>query len=677
MRARGVVCAAAVALSLSLSGARPVHLIHILADDLGYNDVSWHNPVMKTPVLQSLQDSGVHLAGLHTWKACAPSRGSIMSGRYPFHYGFYDNQDANAYGLPTNFTTLPSLLQAAGYSTHIVGKWHLGYRSPELTPTRRGFETHFGYYQHGEDYFTHRFDDGCGAPDSGYDFNNATNLTAPADFAVPRTQVGTGGVYSAYTFTSEAQRLVRRHAATRGADAPFYLYAAFQNVHAPVEVPAVYEALYDGVIADPKRKTFAGMVSALDEAVGNLTQTLREVGMWENCLLLFNSDNGGPIGEANNFPLRGGKVRARSAAQQNPASACSPLFYSPAAPAPLPTAPCPAHAQFSYWDGGVRIQGFLSSPRRDLLPIVGGSWPGMMHTVDVMPTFLAAAGITFDPAATYHGDGDVPFDGLNVLPAIQTSGTSPRTEVVHMIDNEYNSAVCNATTGVGGQNHCGAGITLGDFKLLVGFPGNDGWPQPPEATEATASAPECGAATFLNDTCLHIFVGQLRNFTCASASSCCAACAQDVQCGSWSHKAGTNQTCYLKSVGAMHKGKPGQCTSGIKAGPPTPPPAPACDTKTGIGCPCNPPSRGCLFKLSEDPNEHHDLAADPAYAADFERLLARLTVVSRTGVIAARVMLGKAQAKADGTATCAVLNRTGFYEPYATHHPYYPYPGLR
>ena len=103
-----------------------------------------------------------------------------------------------------------------------------------------------------------------------------------------------------------------------------------------------------------------------------------------------------------------------------------------------------------------------------------------------------------------------------------------------MIDNEYNSAVCNATTGVGGQNHCGAGITLGDFKLLVGFPGNDGWPQPPEATEATASAPECGAATFLNDTCLHIFVGQLRNFTCASASSCCAACAQDVRCGSWS-----------------------------------------------------------------------------------------------------------------------------------------------
>ena len=72
----------------------------MVADDLGYNDVSWHNPRIKTPVLQELVDGGVRLSRFHTWKACAPSRGCMMSGRYPFHFGFYTNQDANAYGAP-------------------------------------------------------------------------------------------------------------------------------------------------------------------------------------------------------------------------------------------------------------------------------------------------------------------------------------------------------------------------------------------------------------------------------------------------------------------------------------------------------------------------------------------------------------------------------------------------
>eukprot|EP01050_Picozoa_sp_SAG11_P003649 SAG11_NODE_212_length_12275_cov_5.098308_5_plen_136_part_00 len=119
-----------LALAAGLSAAvgapqRPVHLVHVLADDLGYNDVSWHNRVMKTPALQKLVDGGVLLTNFHTWKACAPSRGAIMSGRYPFHYGFYKNQDANAYGLATNFSTIPQLLSAQGnYSCHMAGKWY-------------------------------------------------------------------------------------------------------------------------------------------------------------------------------------------------------------------------------------------------------------------------------------------------------------------------------------------------------------------------------------------------------------------------------------------------------------------------------------------------------------------------------------------------------------------------
>jgi arylsulfatase A-like enzyme len=154
-----------------------------------------------------------------------------------------------------------------------------------------------------------------------------------------------------------------------------------QNVHGPIEVPARFEALYDGVIVSKGRKTFAGMVSALDEAVDNVTSTLKDVGMWQDTVLLFNSDNGGPLGSANNYPLRGGK--------------------------------------FTYWDGGVRIQAFLHTPRVDIIPqsMVGQTWSGLAHTVDIMPTLLAAADVSFDPAATYHGplNPPVPFDGLNLV----------------------------------------------------------------------------------------------------------------------------------------------------------------------------------------------------------------------------------------------------------------------
>lgn len=578
-----------------------------------------------------------------------------MTGRYPFHFGFYTNQDANEYGVATNFTMLPELLGKAGYATHMIGKWHLGYRSEELTPTRRGFESHLGYYWHGEDYFTHVRDLACGPP--GVDFSNAT-----ADMPLASTWPARGfdGEYSAYIYAAEAGRVIRAHASkhTVGAGAaavtrPLYLYLPFQNVHAPVEVPARFEALYDGVITDPTRKTFAGMVSALDEAVANITAALQETGLWADTFLLFSSDNGGPLGSANNYPLRGGK--------------------------------------FTYWDGGVRVQSFLYSARRDLIPasMVGSTWAGMGHTVDIMPTFLAAAGVPFDPASTYSGDFDVPFDGLNLLPAIQANGTSPRSEVVHMIANEYNQAVCNQTTGVGGQGHCGAAITLGDFKLLVGYPGDDRWLEPPSAAPAAAGAmlglspPDttCTPAGYLNGTCLHVFKGQISNFSATGPGWCCTECKTNPSCGHWSYK---GKTCFLMTISTKPPAKSNQseCTSGIlrSGGPPPPPPpppgppTPPCNMVTGYGCPCNPPSKGCLFNLANDPTEHVDLATDPGSQADFARLLARLEEVSKTGVVSTRAMLGKTQANADGVSACVVVNKTGFYEPFASHLPFTGYP---
>jgi hypothetical protein len=290
------------------------------------------------------------------------------------------------------------------------------------------------------------------------------------------------------------------------------------------------------------------------------------------------------------------------------------------------------------------------------------------RTEQVMPTFMAAAGLPFDAASTYHGDDDSirqNFDGLNLLTAIQTNGTSPRQEVVHMINNIYNHAICDQSTGVGGQNHCGAGITMGEFKLLVGFPGTDGWVRPPSVDEASAV---CDPENFMKDSCLHVFKKDtLSNFTAAAPGQCCSACSANEKCGAWSYKGGT---CYLKNLNLDEPKAGDGCTSGIVRRQPTNP----CNTTTGYGCPCNPPSKGCLFHLATDPNEHHDLSTDPAFAADFERLSKRLDEISKTGVVATEQMLGKAQGSIDHQLVCKQVNQTGFYESFAPHVPFVNHP---
>ena len=158
-----------------------------------------------------------------------------------------------------------------------------------MTPTYRGFDTFFGYWHCCSDYWTHSLT-------GKIDQTNASGHTLAPDY-------GHQGEYSAFLYAKEASRLITQHDLSQ----PLYLYLPFESVHGPIEAPEDYISRYNATIQNPKRRTFSGMLSAMDDAVQTVIDSLASTGLWDDTLVFFNSDNGGPLGSANNLPLRGGK----------------------------------------------------------------------------------------------------------------------------------------------------------------------------------------------------------------------------------------------------------------------------------------------------------------------------------------------------------------------------------
>ena len=135
---------------------KPPNIIFILADDLGYNNVGYHNPKIITPHIDELARRGVTLEQNYMQPLCTPSRSSLLTGMYPYHIGrqqwvIYPTTPT---GLTLNRTLLPEALKSFGYDTHLVGKWHLGHCNEAYLPLSRGFDTHFGYWEGSEAYWT-------------------------------------------------------------------------------------------------------------------------------------------------------------------------------------------------------------------------------------------------------------------------------------------------------------------------------------------------------------------------------------------------------------------------------------------------------------------------------------------------------------------------------------------
>ena len=177
----------------------------------------------------------------------------------------------------------------------LSGKWHVGFRSEGQTPTRRGFDTFFGFWRCCSDYYKHGFVEDGGATDQ-------TNATAAGGLVADH---GHQGEYSTFLYAREAVRIIRDH---RLRATPLYLYLAFQAVHGPYQAPEHYLRMYANVSHYDSR-AYLAMITAMDDAVSMVLRAAKHSNLWEGSLVLFCSDNGARLGDAtgSNHPFRGGK----------------------------------------------------------------------------------------------------------------------------------------------------------------------------------------------------------------------------------------------------------------------------------------------------------------------------------------------------------------------------------
>ncbi|EDW29501.1 GL22855 [Drosophila persimilis] len=298
-----------LSLSAAISGchgegeasAKP-NIIIILIDDMGFNDVSFHgsNQIL-TPNIDALAYNGILLNRHYVPNLCTPSRATLLTGKYPIHTGMqhFVIVTDEPWGLPRQERLMPELFRDAGYATHLVGKWHLGFWRKDLTPTMRGFDHHFGYYNGYMDYYDQTV--------RMLDRNYSTGLDFRRDLEPCREAEGT---YATEAFTTEARKVIERHDKSR----PLFMVLSHLAVHTgnednPMQAPEEEVAKF-AHIRDPKRRTYAGMISSLDKSVGQTMRALADNGMLNNSIVLLYSDNGAPTvgihsNAGSNYPFRG------------------------------------------------------------------------------------------------------------------------------------------------------------------------------------------------------------------------------------------------------------------------------------------------------------------------------------------------------------------------------------
>ncbi len=360
---RALLCTALLAtfphLTLAADAAPRPNIVFLLVDDLGRADVGFMGGKdIQTPHIDRLARGGVILDAHYVQPVCSPTRAALMTGRYATGTGVYTIVRPHAkWGLPLQERTLANALQDAGYETAITGKWHLGEFDRAYVPTSRGFNHQYGHYFGAIDYFTH-------LRDGNHDWYRDDQESKEEG-------------YSTHLVAREACRLI----AEKPKSKPLFLYVPFNGVHAPMQVPESYLQPYAAL--KPNRQKLAGMLAAVDEAIGQIVAALEKAGLRENTLIIFSADNGGPNPGAlsDNGALRAGKG--------------------------------------TIYEGGVRVCAFANWPGQ--VP-AGVTIKEPMHAIDWYPTLVKLGGGSLEQK--------LPLDGRDVWPMLTQGAKSPHDAIL-------------------------------------------------------------------------------------------------------------------------------------------------------------------------------------------------------------------------------------------------------
>ena len=355
---------AAIAARTAPAAPDKPNVLIFLADDLGWHDVGFHASEIRTPNIDRLASQGTRFERAYSFPVCSPTRSGLMTGRSPMRLGvaYTVIRPWSSYGVPIEERFMPQAFHDAGYQTAITGKWHLGHAYKKFLPRARGFDHAYGHCNGAIDYFTHE-------RDGGLDWNRD---------GVSVREEG----YSTFLLGAEAMRFIKQ----RDRNRPFFLYIPFNSPHAPLEAPPDYIDKYAN-IRDEKRRRYAAMTDAMDTTIGKVLATLDEERIADNTLVLFFSDNGGPVQSgATNTPLRGGKATT--------------------------------------FEGGIRVPAAMRWPGHLK---AGAISQQVMSMMDYFPTLTGAAGIK--PGNT------LPLDGRNLWPSIAGGKVEPRDDIYFGVEN--------------------------------------------------------------------------------------------------------------------------------------------------------------------------------------------------------------------------------------------------